>query len=194
MFDTLTLAVGNDPNGGSAVLSGGGSGSLVLGAATYPAATINLGGNGYTLTATASSAATPPINLAVTSNSFNITTGAASKLAFTVQPGAVEAGMPINPTVKVSIQDSNNNVVNSDNTTQVTVMRLSCADVVPIGGGPLTVTNGVASFPSLTLQTAGTGVQLQATATGLSGATTGTFNVTANPDYIFRAGFQTCIP
>ena len=110
------VAITNDPNGGAAVLSGGGSGSLVLGAATYATAKINLGGAGYTLKATASAAATPPINLMVTSNSFNITTGPATKLVFTVQPTSVVAGSAITPTVKVSVEDSNNNVVTSNNT------------------------------------------------------------------------------
>jgi len=194
LFDALTLALANDPNGGAAVLSGAGIGNMVMGVATYPAAKINLGGNGYTLNAAASAAATPPINLAVTSNPFNVTTGAASKLAFTLQPSAVEAGMPITPAVKVSIEDSNNNVVTSNNTTEVTIMRASCNGIVPAGGGPLTVTNGVATFSGLTLHSAGTSVQLQASATGLFAANSAAFNVSANPDFIFTGGFEACIP
>jgi len=115
-------------------------------------------------------------------------------LAFTVQPASVVAGSVIAPTVKVSVEDSNNNVVTSNNTASITIVRTSCSGVVPVGGGPLTVSNGVAAFPSLTLQSVGTGVQLQATASGLTSATSSAFNVTANPDFIFQSGFQTCIP
>jgi len=194
LFDSLTLAIANDPTGGGAVLSGGGTGSLVIGVATYSTTKINLGGTGFTLSATASATSTPPINLIVTSNPFNITTGPATKLVFTVQPSSVQAGQPISPAVKVSVEDSNNNVVNTNNTASIKVVRLSCSTIAPMGGGPLTVTNGVVAFPGLTLQTTGTGVQLQATAAGLSSGTSGTFSVTANPDFIFRGNFELCVP
>src|SRR5262249_45649728 len=156
----VTLTIANDPHGGSAVLSGGGSGTLTLGTATYAAAKINLGGNGYTLRASASATSTPPINLAVTSNAFNITTGAATKLAFTVQPTNVVAGHAISPTVQVSVEDSNGNVVNSATNYSVTVKTGSCTTVVPIGGGPITTASAVAQFPNLTLDKVATGVTL----------------------------------
>ena len=193
LFDTLTLAIGNDPNGGAAVLSGGGSGNLVAGVATYAAARLSLGGTGYRLTATASAATTPPTSLTVTSNAFNITTGAASKLAFIVPPSEVVAGHAISPIVKVAVEDSNGNVVNTDNTTSITVTRTSCSGVVPAGGGPVTVVAGIASFPVLTLQTPGSAT-LTATAQSRSPATSTAFTIDANPDFVFRSGFQTCIP
>ncbi len=193
LFNTLTLAIGSDPNGGTAVLSGGGSGNLVAGVATYAAAKLNLGGTGYRLTATASAATTPPISLAVTSNAFNVTTGAATKLAFIVPPSEVVAGHAISPAVKVAVEDSNGNVVNTDNTTTITVSRTSCSGVVPAGGGPVTVANGIASFPGLTLQTQGSAT-LTATAQSRSPATSTSFMIDANPDYVFRSGFETCVP
>jgi hypothetical protein len=193
LFNALTLAIANDPNGGTAVLSGGGSGTLVAGIATYAVAKIDLGGVGYTLGATASAASTPPISLAVASNAFNITTGAAAKLAFTVPPSAVIAGHAVSPTIKIGVQDSNGNIVNTDNTTSVTLTRTSCIGVVPVGGGPVTAVNGIASFPNLTLFTTGNAA-LTATATGRSPATSVTFAVSTNPDYIFRNGLETCVP
>jgi hypothetical protein len=193
LFDTLTLAIGNDPNGGAAVLSGAGSGNLVAGVATWAAAKLNLGGTGYRLTATASAATTPPISLAVTSNAFNITTGAATKLAFMVQPSQVVAGHAISPVVKVAVEDNNGNLVNTDNTTSITVTRTSCGGLAPAGGGPVTVASGIASFPGLTLQTPGSAI-LTATAQSRSPATSMSFTINANPDYLFRGGFETCIP
>jgi Subtilase family len=194
LFDAVALAIANDPHGGSAVLSGGGSGALTLGAATYPAAKINLGGNGYTLMASASAAATPPLNLSVTSNPFNITTGTATKLAFTVQPSTVVAGHAISPAVQVSVEDSNGNVVNSASNYAITLKTVSCSSVVPTGGGPVTTSAAVATFAGVVLNKAATGVQLQATASGLSSATSSAFNVTANSDYVFRGVFETCFP
>jgi len=44
------------------------------------------------------------------------------------------------------------------------------------------------------LDKAGGGVQLQATAGGLSLATSASFNVTTNSDWIFRGRFATCLP
>jgi subtilase family protein len=194
LFDALTLAIANDPNGGSAVLSGGGSANLVAGTATYSAVKINLGGTGYTLKATASAATVPPISLTATSNAFNITTGTASKLAFTVQPVSVTAGVAMSPAIKVSVEDSSGNVINSNNTTMITLTRTSCSGVVPVGGGPITVTNGVATFSGLTLNTVATNATLIATASGLSQATSSSFAVVANPSYIFKNGFETCTP
>jgi subtilisin family serine protease len=194
LFNALTLAIANDPNGGSAVLSGGGSANFSAGKAQYSAAKINLSGTGYTLKASASATSTPPISLSVISNAFNITTGAAAKLAFTVQPSTVQAGKPITPAVTVSIQDSNNNVVTSDNTTQIKLVRTTCSQIVPVGGALRKVTNGVATFPGLTLHTSGSNVQLQALGTDTFSATSSAFTVSANPDFIFRNGFESCIP
>jgi subtilisin family serine protease len=194
LFNALTLAIANDPNGGSAVLSGGGSANLAAGIAQYSAAKINLSGTGYTLKASASATSTPPISLSIVSNAFNISAGTAAKLAFTVQPSTVQAGKPITPAVTVSIEDSNNNVVTSDNTTQIKLVRTTCSGTVPVGGALLKVTNGVASFPGLTLYTSGSNVQLQALGTDSFSATSTAFTVSANPDFIFRNGFESCSP
>jgi 3-polyprenyl-4-hydroxybenzoate decarboxylase len=70
----------------------------------------------------------------------------------------------------------------------------TCTTAVPVGGGPITTVNGVASFPNLTLWTVATGAVLQATATGLTSVNSSTFNVTANSDVVFRNGFETCTP
>ena len=191
LFDTLALAIGNDPNGGATVLSGGGNANVVAGVATWSAAKINLGGTGYTLKASAAAAATPPINLSVTSNAFNITTGAASKLVFTVQPSNVQAGHPITPAIKVSVEDAAGNVVNSNNTALVTLTRTSCGGA--LSAGTQTASSGVATFSAVSLYTTGT-TTLTATASGLSSATSGSFTVSANTDYVFRGAFESCNP
>jgi hypothetical protein len=185
LYNDANLAIGTNPGGGT--LSGGGTALFTQGIATYSALKISKAGTGYTLAATST-----PSGLVATSNPFNITTGAATKLAFTVQPSAVVAGHVVSPTVQVSVEDANGNVVPTGSFS-VTLKKTTCA-AVPIGGGPITTVNGVASFPSLTLWTVANGVALQATATGLTSVNSSTFNVTANSDVVFRNGFETCTP
>ncbi len=193
LFDNLALTIGNDPNGGAAGLSVG-SETFSSGVFTFNTTKIDLGGIGYTLKATASDAATPPINLTTTSNAFNITTGTPKKLVFMQQPTAVFAGHAITPPVSVKVEDINNNLVNSDNTTAVTLKRTTCTGQIPIGGGPVTVTAGVATFPNLTLYALASNAQLGASATSLTAATSVAFNVKANTDIVFRGGFESCSP
>jgi len=194
LFDTVAMAIANDPNGGGAVLTGGGNANFVNGIGTYAAAKISPAGVGYTLKASVSAPTTPPINFSVTSNAFNITTGAAAKLAFTVQPGSVQAGAVIAPALQVSVEDANGNVVNSNNSIMVTLRRASCSGTALVGGGPLTVTKGVATFSGVSLYTVAPSTILSATASGLASANSNSFAVTANPDYLFRGAFETCIP
>lgn len=194
LFGNLMLAIAYDPNGGAAGITGT-SASFVSGVATFNATKINLGGNGYTLNAIASDTAIPPINqLTKISNPFNITTGTPKKLVFMQQPTAGYAGNPIAPTISVKVEDVNNNLVNTDNTTKVTLLRTTCTGQVPVGGGPVTVTAGIATFPNLTLYALASSAQLQATATSLSSATSVVFNVNKNADISFRNGFESCSP
>jgi hypothetical protein len=186
LYNDANLAIGTNPTGGT--LSGGGTAPFVQGVAPYSALKINKAGTGYTLAATST-----PSGLVATSNPFNITTGAATKLVFTVQPSTVIAGHVISPTVQVSVEDANGNVVPTGSFS-VTLKKTTCTTTTPVGGGPIVTTNGVASFPNLALWTAANGVVLQATATGLTSINSGTFNVTANSDKVFRNGFETCTP
>ncbi len=64
----VSLAIGTNPAGGT--LSGGSAITVASGIATFPALSINVAGNGYTLTATST-----PSYTAATSAAFNITTG-----------------------------------------------------------------------------------------------------------------------
>ncbi len=56
--------------------------------ATFAGCKINLAGNGYTLTATAT-------GLAGTTNAFNVTVGAAAQLLFTNQPNGGGLCVPV---------------------------------------------------------------------------------------------------
>jgi len=167
----ITIAIGTNPGGGT--LSGTTAVAAVNGVATFSTLSINNTGTGYTLGATAAGLTS------ATSAAFNVTSGTASKLAFTVQPTNVGAGAAITPAVQVTIQDAQGNTVTSAATS------ITMAIGTNPGGGTLSGTtsvaavNGVATFSNLSINSAGTGYTLAASATGLTGATSSAFNVTA---------------
>ncbi len=176
---TVTIAISNNPSGG--VLSctnTGGTGPVTVssGTASYTGCAITKAGTGYTLTATSSPTRTAPTN----ASSFNITTGSANKLAFTQQPGNSTGGIALPTQPKVTVQDSNGNVVTTDSST------VSLAIGTNPSGGALSgcsgsQTSGVTTFTGCAIDKAGTGYTLTATDGSLSSATSSTFNITAGP-------------
>ncbi|WP_257386727.1 S8 family serine peptidase [Tahibacter caeni] len=187
LLAAASIAIGNDPNGGSAVLSNGGSASFVQGVASWNNLRIDLGGAGYTLRA--SGGALPAID----SNAFTVTTGAPTTLEFGQQPVTTQAGA-VMPAITVRVLDNGGNLVTSDNATQVRLVRSTCTADTVGGGGAVTAVNGIATFSNVVLYTPGTGLRLQALASGRSSDTSNAFATTANPDRIFRATFNTCQP
>ena len=171
--NSITVAIGTNPGGGT--LSGTATVSAVNGTATFPGLSINKLGTGYTLTASATSLTQ------ATSSAFNIIAGPPSKLAFTVQPSSVVAGAAITPSIQVSVEDSQGNLV----TTATNAVTLAIG--TNPGGGTLTGTttvsavNGVATFPGLSINKTGTGYTLTASSGVLTGSTSSGFNVTAGP-------------
>ncbi len=106
-------------------------------------------------------------------------TAAAAKVAFTVQPTNVAVGASITPAVQVSVEDSSGNVVTS--ATNAVTIAIGTNPGAGTLGGTLTVNavNGVATFPGLNINKAGTGYTLTASAATLTSATSGAFNVTS---------------
>src|SRR5207247_1318016 len=101
---SLTGALG--PNPGGAILRG----TTPLPTLRWSALfflSLNKAGTGYTLTASASGFAP------VTSTAFDIISGTATQLAFTVQPSNTVAGATISPAVQVSALDAAGNPVPS---------------------------------------------------------------------------------
>jgi hypothetical protein len=105
-------------------------------------------------------------NSAVTgSATVSVSAAAASKLAFTQQPGAVVAGVAINPAVVVQVLDRFNNPVTADNIDQVTIaISTNPAGGVLSGTTTVTVHNGAATFSNLSINAPGTGYTLAASA------------------------------
>jgi hypothetical protein len=107
-----------------------------------------------------------------------VSPGPATRLGFTSQPANTSPGTLMTPAVKVGLFDQFTNQVSSS--ADIT-MAISSN---PSGGtlaGTTTVTafGGVASFTDLSIDLEGAGYRLTATAPGLSGATSNTFEVAA---------------
>ena len=103
--------------------------------------------------------------------------GAVATLAFGTQPSSVSYDFPITPAVTVKIFDQYGNIV-SNSTTSVTM----AIGNNPSGGtlsGTLTVNavNGTATFSTLSINKPGNGYTLTATATGLTGITSSSFDI-----------------
>ncbi|MDC0714749.1 S8 family serine peptidase [Stigmatella sp. ncwal1] len=167
----VTLSLGGATGG---TLQGTSTVAAVSGVAIFEDLSIREAAEGYTLTA--QSAGLPE----VISAAFDITPGSAAALAFRVQPGNGVAGAVLTPPVKVAITDAYGNTV--PDAAQAVTLAL---DTNPSGGalgGTLTVDalQGVATFENLSIQRAGTGYTLTASATSLTSATSTAFDVLAS--------------
>src|SRR5262249_10310236 len=124
------------------------------------------------------------------SSSVTVSPAAASQLAFGQQPTNVGPGATITPAVTVRVLDPYGNLVTGDNTDQVTVALGNNPGGATLGGTTtVTVSGGVATFADLSVSQAGSGYTLTASAAGLAGATSASFNVGVTSRLI--EGFET---
>ncbi|HVX41181.1 MAG TPA: Ig-like domain-containing protein [Gemmatimonadaceae bacterium] len=174
----VTLALTTNP--GSGALTGTRMRSAVNGVATFGGLSIDKVAIGYQITASSAGLAS-----AVT-NAFNVSAGAAAKLAFlTPPPTSVQAGVSMAPPVVVQIQDALGNPAGNA-TGAVTIGIQSGPSGAQISGnGPETVHNANATFASLQLNTAG-GYTLIASSGTLQG-TTAPVTVTAGAPSTLQA-------
>ena len=104
----------------------------------------------------------------------------AYKLVFVVQPSTTAAGQVITPAIQVAVQDQYGNIVNSDNNTQVSIsIHTNPANGTLSGTTTKKVSNGIATFDDLSINTPGKGYDLEATATGLISVISEKFNIIA---------------
>ena len=160
----VTLSLGTDPT--SATLGGTLTVQAVNGVATFSNLSINMVGNGYTLSATSTG-----LTNGATS-SFDVT----GQLVVTTQPpSAITAGSPFG--LVVTAEDGLGNIDTSFNGS-VTVNDVYGYRL----GGTLTIqaVDGVATFSGLTQDTAGAQF-LEASSSGLPTASAGYFYVTPRP-------------
>jgi hypothetical protein len=178
----VTIALANNPGGGT--LGGTLIVNAVDGVASFPDLTLDRTGTGYTLQATTAG------QLPVTTNALTV----ADQLEVTKEPPSqVVAGHPFD--VQITAEDANGNPdANFTGTVMIALANPGSSTL----GGTLSVpaTGGVADFPNLTVDKAGTGYVLQASGpAGLAvPATTNPFNVadrlavTAQPPSPVAAG------
>lgn len=172
-----SVSLGITPGSGpSTVISGTTTVRLVNGVARFNDLSINKAYPGYTLTARSDSLESG------VSGSFTITSGAPSKLEFTVQPSEAKTGMPFETQPKVAIEDIYGNVVTSSRAS----VTLSIAPDTGAEGAILSGTKtlvaegglgGLAEFADLSIDRAGSDYVLTATSSGLTSAKSQAFDV-----------------
>ncbi len=168
---SITLAIGTNP--GTGTLSGTSTAAASSGVATFSGLSINKSGTGYTLTASSTG-----LTLA-TSSGFNITVGSATRLAFTTQPGGGTAGIAWSQQPLVTVQDALGNTVTSSSASIILSIGTNPGSGVLSGTVTVNAASGVATFAGLSLDKVGTNYTLLASSTGLSGATSSMFSISA---------------
>src|SRR5213076_616487 len=159
--------IGTNPSSGT--LAGTLTHAAVAGVATFSGLSIDKVGTGYTLAATGAGS--------TTSAAFNITSGTATQVGFSVQPTNEVAGAAITPAVQVTAQDGNGNTATGFTGNITVAIGTNPSSGTLSGTKTAAAVAGVASFSGLSIDKAGTGYTL--TATGAGSTTSAAFNITA---------------
>ncbi len=178
-FTGAVLAVISTGTGNpSGTLLGTVSVNCVAGVASFTNLAIDLAGTGYTLDFSATGLT------GTTSGTFNITVGSATQLVITTQPGNGTGGSALSAQPVLEVRDAGGNLVSADNSTVVNAAitgGTGTATAQIVAGSTATASAGVVTFAGLAIDLAGTGYTLDFSASGLTGATSATFNVTVGP-------------
>ena len=165
--DNVTIEILANPTG--AVLAGPTTVAAVSGVATFSGLSIAKAGTGYTLRVTSGALESD------TSVAFTVAVGAPTQLSFATQP---PAALVINEqmNVQVGAYDAGMNLTSFGGTISVAIANNPGSATL---GGLTSVAAelGIAAFGDLTLDALGTGYTLQATASGLTPATSAAFEV-----------------
>ena len=129
------------------------------------------GANSMTATAAPAGIVTNPVTFTATG-----TPGAATALAITTAPTAGQSGSAVTPQPVVRLVDANGNTVP---TTGTLVTATLGSGIGTLTNATATTTNGIATFAGLTFSGTAGNISLAFNATGVAGATTGLFPVTA---------------
>src|SRR6184192_460589 len=170
----MTVTLGENPGRGT--LRGTRTVDAVRGVASFADLSINRAGTGYTLVATATGVR------GATSPTFAVAPATAARLAFTAQPHTATVDSVLKPPVQVTALDSLGNVATSF-AADVTVALAANASGGTLGGTTtVPATSGVATFADISVNRAGKGYRLTASAGQLTGATSdSSFDITAAP-------------
>jgi hypothetical protein len=142
------------------------------GVATFSNLVLNTAGT-YTLGETGTGGITGP-----DSSSFTVVPAAGANLVFLQQPSQTAAGAAISPAVAVKIFDHFGNFASNDNTDQVT-LSVSTGPAAFAAGSTTTVTavNGIATFPNLVLNLAGSYTLGEVGTGGITGPDSSSFTI-----------------
>lgn len=110
-----------------------------------------------------------------TGNAIYVHPGVATKLGYTQQPSNTVEGNAMSPSPAVAVQDANGNTVTSSTASITLTYPYPSGGVF---GQVVSAVNGIATFDNVILGTVGTGFTFSATSTGLTSATSNTFNIT----------------
>ncbi|HEX9504765.1 MAG TPA: hypothetical protein VGA62_02045, partial [Acidimicrobiia bacterium] len=150
-----------------------------------PTATTDTGGRARTLVTLPTTAGPATFQANVTgltaATCAQTVLGTATKLAFSVQPSNAAAGVAIAPAVAVQAQDAQGNLVSTFTGTVTIAIGTNPAGGVLSGATSAVAVAGVATFANLSLDKVGTGYTLVASTSGLTSATSSSFNVTTIP-------------
>lgn len=111
--------------------------------------------------------------------SLTVTPAAGATLDFTVQPVGGAAGVAMTPPVEVTVRDAFGNAATGFSGSVTVALGANPGGAVLSGTTTRTATAGVATFDDLSLDKAGTGYTLTASATGATGAISNPFAVGA---------------
>jgi len=96
-----------------------------------------------------------------------------------LQPTTTTAGATITPAVQVTARDAHGNTASGFTGTVAVAIGTNPGGGTLAGTATVTAVAGVANFATLSIDKPGTGYTLAVTAAGLTGATSGAFNITA---------------
>ena len=169
---SITIAIGTNPGG--ATLSGTTTVAAVAGVATFNNLKLDKAGTGYTLTAASTGLS------GATSNTFNITAGAAASLSFSTQPTNAIAGATI--PVTAHVQDAAGNPISGDNVTLAIASNTGGSTLTVTANPVATNASGNAVFNGVSLNKVGS-YTLRVTEASASGLTTvsNSFTISAGP-------------
>lgn len=169
---TVRAALGQNPNG--ATLSGTTSVPTTEAVAEFSELSIDKPGSGYTLVFSGDSL--DPVE----SGAITVHSGPTTQLRFRTQPSSTTGGMPIAPEVAVELLDSAGNLTDESLTT-VSLALSGGPTGAHLSGTTAVANHGVAAFPDLTVDLAGSGYVLTASAPNTQAVQSSAFNVTVGP-------------
>jgi hypothetical protein len=173
---TVTLSINSQPSGGASLTCTGGlSKAAANGVAAFSGCQIVGKAGAYTLKAVDGSLT------AAVSASFSITTGSATQLVFTTQPGggANGAAWPTQPVL--TVEDSGGNTVtgSSASVTLAIASQPGSGASLSCTANPKAASSGVATFAGCAITGTAGSYTISASSSGLSSATSNSFSITA---------------